>query len=33
MKNGLGELLEAKKLTPQDPDIEKAIRIAQAAQR
>jgi tetratricopeptide (TPR) repeat protein len=32
MKNGLVELLEAKKLTPQDPDIDKAIRIAQAAQ-
>jgi tetratricopeptide (TPR) repeat protein len=31
MKNGLAELLEAKKLTPQDPDIDKAIRIAQAA--
>jgi tetratricopeptide (TPR) repeat protein len=33
MKNGLGELLEAKKLTPQDPDIDKAIGIAKAAQR
>jgi len=32
MKSGLAELLKAKKLTPQDPDIEKAIRIAQAAQ-
>jgi len=32
MKNGLAELLEAKKLTPQDPDIDKAIRIAQSAQ-
>ena len=31
MKSGLVELLEAKKLTPQDPDIDKAIRIAQAA--
>jgi tetratricopeptide (TPR) repeat protein len=33
MKNGLAELLEAKKLTPQDPDIDQAIRIAQAAQK
>jgi tetratricopeptide (TPR) repeat protein len=32
-KNGLQELLEARKLTPADPDIEKAIRIAQAGQR
>jgi len=32
MKNGLVELLEAKKLTPQDPDIDKAIRVAQADQ-
>ena len=32
-KNGLRELLEAKKLTPADPDIDKAIRIAQATQR
>ena len=32
-KDGLQELLEAKKLTPADPDVEKAIRIAQAAQR
>ena len=33
MKSGLLELLEAKKLTPEDPDIERAIRIAQAAQK
>jgi len=33
MKNGLAELIEAKKLTPDDPDIDKAIGIAQAAQR
>jgi tetratricopeptide (TPR) repeat protein len=33
MKNGLTELIEAKKLTPNDPDIDKAIGIAQAAQR
>jgi superkiller protein 3 len=32
-KNGLQELVEAKKLTPADLDIDKAIRIAQAAQR
>jgi len=32
-KNGLQELGEAKKLTPADPDIDKAIRIAQTAQR
>jgi tetratricopeptide (TPR) repeat protein len=32
-KNGLRELLEAKKLTPADPDIDKAIRIAQTTQR
>jgi len=32
-KDGLRELLEAKKLTPADPDIDKAIRIAQTAQR
>src|SRR6266536_2176013 len=30
-KNGLQELGEAKKLTPADPDIDKAIRIAQTA--
>jgi len=30
-KNGLQELFEAKKLTPTDPDIDKAIRIAQTA--
>jgi tetratricopeptide (TPR) repeat protein len=32
-KDGLRELLDAKKLTPADPDIDKAIRIAQATQR
>ena len=32
-KNGLLELFEAKKLMPADPDIDKAIRIAQTAQR
>jgi tetratricopeptide (TPR) repeat protein len=32
-KDGLRELLEAKKLTPEDPDIDKAIRIAQASHR
>jgi tetratricopeptide (TPR) repeat protein len=32
-KDGLRELLEAKKLTPADPDIDKAIRIARATQR
>jgi tetratricopeptide (TPR) repeat protein len=32
-KDGLRELLEAKKLTPADSDIDKAIRIAQATQR
>jgi tetratricopeptide (TPR) repeat protein len=32
-KDGLRELLEAKKLTPADPDIDKAIRIAQATRR
>jgi tetratricopeptide (TPR) repeat protein len=32
-KDGLRELLEAKKLTPADQDIDKAIRIAQTAQR
>jgi len=32
-KDGLRELLEAKKLTPADPDIDKAIRIAQTTQR
>ena len=32
-KNGLQELGEAKKLTPADPDIDKAIRVAQTAQR
>jgi tetratricopeptide (TPR) repeat protein len=31
MKNGLVELLEAKKLTPRDPDIDNAIHVAQAA--
>jgi len=31
--NGLSELQEAKKLTPNDPDIDKAIGIAQAAHR
>ena len=32
-KNGLQELFEAKKLTPADPDIDKAIHIAQTARR
>jgi len=32
-KDGLRELLEAKKLTPADPDIDIAIRIAQTDQR
>jgi len=32
-KDGLRELLEAKKLTPADADIDKAIRIAQTTQR
>ena len=32
-KDGLRELLEAKKLTPADPDIDKAIRIAQTNQK
>jgi tetratricopeptide (TPR) repeat protein len=32
-KGGLRELLEAKKLTPADPDIDKAIRIAQTTHR
>lgn len=32
-RDGLRELLEAKKLTPADPDIDKAIRIARATQR
>jgi tetratricopeptide (TPR) repeat protein len=32
-KNGLSELQQAKKLTPNDPDIDKAIGIAQAAHR
>ncbi len=32
-KNGLRELLEAKKLTPADPDIDKALRIVQATQK
>jgi len=32
-KNGLQELFEAKKLTPADPDIDKAIRIAQTTRR
>ncbi len=32
-KDGLRELLEAKKLMPVDPDVEKAIRIAQTARR
>jgi tetratricopeptide (TPR) repeat protein len=31
--DGLRELLEAKKLAPADPDIDKAIRIAQTTQR
>jgi tetratricopeptide (TPR) repeat protein len=33
MNDGLRELLEAKKLAPADPDIEKAIRIAQTTRR
>jgi Flp pilus assembly protein TadD len=33
LKNGLAELLEAKKLTPQDPDIEQAIRFVNSAQK
>ncbi|HMH08788.1 MAG TPA: tetratricopeptide repeat protein, partial [Terriglobales bacterium] len=33
LKNGLTELLEAKKLTPQDPDIDQAIRFAENAQK
>ena len=33
LKNGLAELLEAKKLSPQDPDIDQAIRFAQSAQK
>ena len=32
-KDALRELSEAKKLTPTDPDIDKAIRIAQSPQR
>jgi tetratricopeptide (TPR) repeat protein len=32
-KKGLQELFEAKKLTPADPDIDKAIRIAQTARK
>jgi hypothetical protein len=31
--DGIRELLEAKKLMPVDPDVEKAIRIAQTAHR
>jgi len=31
--HGLTELIEARKLTPHDPDIDKAIGIAQAAQK
>jgi len=33
LKNGLAELLEAKKLTPQDPDINQAIRFAQSVEK
>ncbi len=33
LKNGLAELLEAKKLTPQDPDIDQAIRFVNSAQK
>jgi tetratricopeptide (TPR) repeat protein len=33
VQNGLEELREAKKLTPSDPDIEKAIRVAQSVRR
>ena len=33
VKDGLQELQEAKKLTPADPDIDKAIRIAQSVQK
>jgi tetratricopeptide (TPR) repeat protein len=33
VQNGLDELQEAKKLTPTDPDIDKAIRVAQSVRR
>jgi tetratricopeptide (TPR) repeat protein len=33
LKNGLAELLEAKKLTPQDPEIDQAIRFVNSAQK
>ncbi|MGC2183239.1 MAG: tetratricopeptide repeat protein, partial [Terriglobales bacterium] len=33
LKSGLAELLEAKKLTPQDPDIDQAIRFVNSAQK
>jgi tetratricopeptide (TPR) repeat protein len=33
LKNGLAELLEAKKLTPQDPEIDQAIRFVNRAQK
>jgi len=33
LKNGLAELLEAKKLTPQDTDIDQAIRFVNSAQK
>jgi tetratricopeptide (TPR) repeat protein len=33
VKNGVEELTEAKRLTPGDPDIDKALRIAQSGQR
>jgi tetratricopeptide (TPR) repeat protein len=33
LKNGLAELLEAKKLTPQDPDIDQAISFVNRAQK